>query len=108
MSHIHWPEVCQQCSSSHFGNVYLDQQWNITLSVKHSVDNHSSNFTRDDILRNPEANLLIGTIWQKTQQIMIYTIKIVSMLPRIIQTRSSYLRELASTQKSSWDERIRR
>jgi hypothetical protein len=77
------------------------------LSVEHPVDNHSSNFTCDDILRNPEANLLIGIIWQKPQQIMVYTIKITSMLPRIIQTRSSYLRELASSQKTSWDERIR-
>jgi hypothetical protein len=77
------------------------------LSVEHSVDNHSSNLTGDDILRNPEANLLIGIIWQKPQQIMVYTIKITPMLPRIIQTRSSYLRELASSQKSGWDERIR-
>jgi hypothetical protein len=77
------------------------------LSVEHPVDNHSSNFTGDDILRNPEANLLIGIIWQKSQQIMVYAIKIMSMLPGIVQTRSSYLRELASSQKSGWDEWIR-
>lgn len=49
------------------GNAHLDQQRDIILSVEHSVDNHSSNFTCDNILRNPEANLLIGIIWQKSQ-----------------------------------------
>jgi hypothetical protein len=38
---------------------------------------------------------------------VLYVIKIMSMLPGIVQTRSSYLRELASSQKSGWDEWIR-
>ena len=85
---------------------YLNQERNIILSIKHPIDNHSSHFTCDDILRDPEANFLIRIIWQESQQIMIYTIQIMSVLPRIIQSSSSYLRKLARSQKSRWDERI--
>lgn len=88
-------------------NSYRNPQGKIFLGGKHSIDHHSRDLTRDNILCDPEADLLESIIRQKSQQIMVDTIQILPMLPRIIQSTRSDLRKLACSQKSSWDERIR-
>lgn len=88
---------------------YLNIKREILLGIKHPINNHSCHLTRNHILRDPKLYLptIITHIpLQQPQHLAIDTKEVFSMLPRILQSSSSDLRELAASQEPRWDEGV--
>lgn len=87
-------------------SVYLDEEWQVILRVEHAIEDHASNFRRNHILSNSELDLLVHVVWQEPQQIVVDTIEILSVLPRVVQSLLGDLRKLTASQEPTRDKRI--
>lgn len=90
-------------------SLYLDAQWEGLGGTPHAVDDHACNLACDNVVGHTEGNLgfvvlILGG--QKPQYIMIHPEEVGPMLPRVVETGSGDLGELAGSDPARWHERV--
>ena len=91
---------------------YLDLEGKWLSLTPHAVDNHASDLICDEIISGLIddlcAKVIVLPARQKAKKVMVDTVQIGAVLPRILQAARGDLGELACPNPTRWDEWIHR